>query len=277
MEIPRKILAVIDPSTDQQRALSRAAQIGKARSIPLHAYLGTYSHAGQRADDPEALRRAEVARHELWLASVVAPWREQGVEIDTEVEWTEDWREAMARAAARTDCGLIVKASNRRSDVRRRIFKTSDWTLLRTAQCPVLLVKSDAETFSGKVLAALDARADDEVHQRLNDAIVDYSKTVAAAQGVELHVVNAYDGSMRFVHPPDLAGRMGIPRAHAHVADGPPEKIIPGVAADIGAGLLVMGSVARSGVAGGVIGNTAEKILDQIDADILVIIAREPR
>lgn len=273
----RKIFCVIDPTTNNQRALTRAGYIAAGTGAAIHAYVCTYVHSDQPAEDREELRAAEIDRYQAWVERLVAPVRARSIDVTTEVDWQEDWRAALGPAAERVGADLIVKSSYRRSAPQRRLLKTSDWTLLRTAPCPVLLVKSEKPLSEGKVLVAVNLGAEDEVHQRLNDAVIAYGSAVASAAGVDLHAVNAYHGSDHFIHPPDLARRVGIPRANAHVGDAEPEELIAKVAEEIGAQLVVVGSVARRGLSGAVVGNTAERILDHVKADVVtVFVPREP-
>lgn len=97
------ILAVIDPTTDSQRALERALGVATSSGASVHAYLCCYSDA--RSDDFAALRRAEVARHEMWLNALAARYAAQGKTFSFEVEWSDDWRESVASAATRRNCG----------------------------------------------------------------------------------------------------------------------------------------------------------------------------
>ncbi|MDX2428746.1 MAG: universal stress protein [Xanthomonadales bacterium] len=50
-----------------------------------------------------------------------------------------------------------------------------------------------------------------------------------------------------------------------------PRKEIPALAKQIEADLIVMGTVARTGVPGFIIGNTAEAILGQIECSVLAL------
>ena len=47
--------------------------------------------------------------------------------------------------------------------------------------------------------------------------------------------------------------------------------MIPELAAKLEVGLIVMGTVSRTGVDGLLIGNTAEKILRQVDCSVLAV------
>ncbi len=60
-----------------------------------------------------------------------------------------------------------------------------------------------------------------------------------------------------------------------HVLKGIPKEEIPILAQKINAEILVMGTIARTGISGFFIGNTAESILMQIDCSILAIKPKE--
>jgi nucleotide-binding universal stress UspA family protein len=52
---------------------------------------------------------------------------------------------------------------------------------------------------------------------------------------------------------------------------GEPGHLIPKLAAKLEVGLIVMGTVSRTGVAGLFIGNTAERILRQVGCSVLTV------
>ena len=264
-----RIFTVIDPTTVNQLALKKSAEICEHTSASIHAYLCIFS--SHPTDNPEGLKLAELERHELWLDKIVQPFKDKGIEITSQVEWDPHWREAFHKAAEENGCDMIVKPTVRHSLPRRRFLRTSDWLLLRNAKCPVLLVKKEEENPSGKVLIAVNIAAEDEKHKTLNDQIIEHGHAIANAGNFELHAVNAYSGSIHFVHPPDLAKRVGIDRLNAHTSDGSPADVILEYAREINAELVVIGSVARHGVSELVFGNTSEDILDNLECQIMSI------
>lgn len=266
------IFCVIDPTTTEQRALKRAGQIAKQAKVALHVYVCVAGRENIPSEDRNDARAAQIARHEAWLRELVRPLQDEGLEVTIQVDSQEDWRAAIAPAARRVNADLIVKSSYRRSAIQRRLLKTSDWSLLRSADCPVLFVKTDRVTPMDKVLAAVNVAAEDADHQALNDMVINYATVVAKGTGAELHAVNAYSGSMSFVHPPDLAKRVGIERNRAHVGNAAPEALVAEVVAKLGAPLVVIGSLARKGISGAVVGNTAERILDELETDVIILI-----
>ncbi len=58
---------------------------------------------------------------------------------------------------------------------------------------------------------------------------------------------------------------------NVHMLKGAAAKMLPAFAIEKNVDLIVMGTVARSGAAGFVMGNTAERILDQIQCSVLAL------
>ena len=56
-----------------------------------------------------------------------------------------------------------------------------------------------------------------------------------------------------------------------HLVKGSPRKTIPAVARTVHADMVVMGTVARTGIPGFITGNTAEMILSQVESSVLAI------
>jgi nucleotide-binding universal stress UspA family protein len=62
-----------------------------------------------------------------------------------------------------------------------------------------------------------------------------------------------------------------IPRTRAHLVEGNPSREIPRVAGKLGAAIVVMGALSRSGLERLFIGNTAERVLGALNCDVLVV------
>jgi len=265
-----RILAVIDPTSDVQPALTRACITAKNTGAKVLAYACCFSSAS--VDDRPALERVEIARHAAWLQKIVDTESYADTDVAIQVEWNAAWRDAIAAAAAASNCELIVKATHWQSPTSRLLLKTSDWELMRKAKCPVLFLKHEKVKPQRRILMALNLAAGDDAHQRLNDDIIDVgNQIVSGREDMELHAVNAYSDSEHFVHPPDLAARAGVERSRAHCIEGAPGDVILECAAGLGAEMVILGTVARSGIAGATKGNTAERALDRLDADVLTI------
>jgi nucleotide-binding universal stress UspA family protein len=143
--------------------------------------------------------------------------------------------------------------------------------------------------------------------QALNRSIVGLAASVALADFAELHIVHAWgalgEQALRyraFMATPEheiqdyvektrrhhaarlealvqeVMSELGKEafdylRPHPRLIKGVPREAIPAAAVELGADLIVMGTVARTGVPGLIIGNTAETILGRIDSSVLAV------
>ena len=270
----KTLFTVIDPTTDTQYALERAKRIAKVSDAKIHAYLGL--SPTHDSHDPEALKRVELSRNTMWLENFLKDSRSEGFDIDSEVEWNEDWRSAIGAAAARVNSDLIVKSSHRRTVTRRLMMTSSDLALLETAHCPVQLVSSEVKSDLHKVLISVDTKREDEEYLKVFDAVVDFGRTVTSTnENGELHVVYAYSDSEDFEHVTDIAKRVGVDTDFVHVTGGDPEDAIAEVAKKIDAHLVIIGLSTRSTLSNRFFGNVVDGLLNNLEHDILVVVPRD--
>lgn len=95
--------------------------------------------------------------------------------------------------------------------------------------------------------------------------------------------IDAYVTTVKRVHTGWLRGLMDAAsgwvgesvaetvKLKTHLPQGDPEVEIPRLITEVEADLVIMGTVARTGVSGLVMGNTAETILDQITCSVLAV------
>jgi len=264
-------LAVIDPTRQDQWALRKAASMAKDRDdVEVYAMLCAWS--AKECADKDELKSVELRRNTLWLEEIVAPYADQGVGITPITVWNEDWREAICDTAREHDIDLVVK----RASGRQKSLASSDRQLIRTLKSALLLVKHDPSRDLRKILVAVDFNATEESHTALNEAIMELGCRIrGSSEELQLHSVSAYPESDKFVHAPDVAKKLGIDRAQAHVRRGNAAEVIPFFANEIDADLVIIGNVGRRGLSGITVGNTAEKILTDIRSDVLVIVREE--
>jgi len=56
-----------------------------------------------------------------------------------------------------------------------------------------------------------------------------------------------------------------------HMVAGDPRVVLPRMASQLNIGLIVMGTVARTGLSGLIMGNTAEDILRSVECSVLAV------
>ncbi|MEP5763256.1 MAG: universal stress protein [Halieaceae bacterium] len=260
-----KIMVILDPTQEQQPAYDRALESAHMTGARLHIYacLGN----GQQ----EEASPANTKRLQTLLEQSIDHANSQGVETTGELEWADDWRRQAVSAAARCSASMIFKTYVPHDEVQRQIRTTYDWTLLRLAPCPVLLVKNNRDWKHRRVLAAVYSDAVDEAHQKLNNQIVSFAQRFSDAYGSEAHIVSAYQDRNQIPAASDLAATCGVAEAFVHVGEGKPADVIRDTADQLDADLILIGTVGRSGIKGTVVGNTSERLLDRTRSDVLVL------
>jgi universal stress protein E len=272
MEI-NNILVVFDPTSDAQPALERAVVIAKnaPASTRLQLFSCIYTKLTKSEKESGEKKKLLAAQEEI-LSGVVAPLLEQGVQVVTSVEWKKNWYQAVVRASAQSKADAVIKASHKHSATQRLFKKTSDWTLIRECDIPVLLVKDEVGSGVRKALAAVDLRREGkDSYEKINENIFKFCERFVGTQDAEVHFVNAHKDLPSRPDRGSMIRACGVDGAYVHIKMGEPSKAIVETAKELNVNLVVIGNSTRSGLSAVVNNNTAEKIVDELECDLLAI------
>jgi len=297
------------PSTALERAVTLAennqAKLTLVAVTERVTSVNIAAESGAMTVEPQ---QALVDRVTQGLETLAAPYRERlavqvGVLIGT--SFLEIIREVL-----RGQHDLVIKIPEQQSWL-ARLLGSDDMHLLRKCPCPVWLIRPDEPSNYQRILAAVDVddahpAAELETRHALNRQTLEMALSLALSDFAELHVVHVWDaigeGAMRgaFMSKPEeeivayveqvrrhyadrldalmreVTDRVGVDamkylNPRVHLVKGFARRDIPVLAEQIKAELIVMGTVARTGIPGFVMGNTAETILNQIDCSVLAI------
>ena len=274
MAEPRKLFVVLDPTSMEQASLEWGEKIAldmkERQESHIHVYccINHKSVAAVPHGEFEEVEKATIGRVEEWVQRIVMHTRTLGVTVTTEVEWDSDWRNAIVAAAKRQKADVVIKNLTQHARLVRLVRDTADWQLLRDCECPVLLVKTGRLYGINKILVAVK-HTEDEAYREANAGIMDRAKNLADDLGASLHAVTCYESSDR----PDrqrFADSFSLDRNQVSAAMGAPAKVIASVADEVNADMLIIARVARAESAG-LLGDTARKVIDEIDTDVLVL------
>jgi len=262
----RKIFVVIDPRRLVQSALEKGEWLARRNGAELELYC---SVDPENAADAEAQSRL-IERTQSWIERLVEKTREEGVKLSVRVEANRDWREAIAAAAAASGADLVIKTASPRGPLRRRLMQTADWTLLRNCSLPILLASPTQVGLPKIVLAAVKVKPEERVYVQLNRRVIDLSHRIADLLNAELHAVTVYRGDGIFFDRQKFADECRLPRNRVHAVEGPSYEGIAQVAEQLGAGVVVVGSAPRP-ARGSILGATAERVIDEVPGDVVVL------
>ncbi len=272
-------------------ALARVVDLATRNSAKL-TLLGVVAEPTrlQRLFDRQHLIEQSVvaAEHELLekLTSVTAHVKRDQVEVIVEVG---DRGVAIIEHVLTGGHDLVVVNDSNASQA------PSVKRLLRKCPCPVWVIESTHHTVQ-RVLAAVNPHPDEA---DLNRLVLELASSMVAEFGGELHVGHAWEvygdssgdavfdstpaveldrlrDEVQKAHGDALAavladGRFAEAPWQVHLERGPAEDVIPQMVRTYRIDLLVMGTIARSGIDGIVIGNTAERILGEVRCSVLAV------
>lgn len=171
--------------------------------------------------------------------------------------------------------------------------------LLRKCPVPVWVMRTSLAR-RPRVLALVDPDPGDPVRDGLNDQVLELATSVAVREGAALHVGHAWtlfgEATLRSSPYVGLPGEVvdvmvdSVETAHAelletllerhrvrelggtlHLVAGEAGTALPRLAEHLDIGLIVMGTVARTGLSGLIVGNTAETILRSVRCSLLAV------
>jgi len=275
MQDIRSILVVIEPTLETRPAdslaLKRARLIAGVTGAHLHLLM-----CDKKLD------------HSRLLTELKDELLAEGFSASAQQDWDENLHHTIIKAQQAEGCGLVVKQHFPDNPLKKALLTPADWKLLRLCPAPVLMVKTSRPWSGGVILAAVDVGNSDGEHRALHFSIVDHGYDIAALAKAQLHVITAHPSPMLSAADPvyqlketiearyreqcqAFQTEFDIDDAHLHIAEGPADVLIPFTARKLDASVTVIGTVARTGISGALIGNTAEVVLDSLESDVLVL------
>jgi len=300
-----RILAVLDPTTEAQPALAKAATLARRAGATLELFICDFdpSLSGQPFFDTDKLRelREEFVTERLeYLEQAAEELRAEGLAVETHVHWDNPAYRGIVRRVEESSPDLVVKDTHYHTALRRTLFTNTDWSLIRTCPAPLLLAKAGDWPESPRIVAALDPGHLGDKPAALDHDILEWAGLVAARMGGEVHALHAFFPAAMLAATATLAGMpvasgmaateiietereriaavladvVGahqLPAGRVHLEQGAATEVLPRMAGQLGAALMVMGAVSRSRLQEVFLGSTAERVLDRIGCDVLVV------
>lgn len=297
----RSILVVIpDLFSDQQPVLTKAAAVARrtgARLTLFNPFMIPQPVTDVPLDDYEQVLNSAMRKRREVLQSLARKMRLSN-RTQCVVSWDYPTHEAIIREVLRSGPDLVITTSHRHGKLARWILSNTDWELIRSCPCPVWFSRSDSLPAKPRALVAIDPRHTHAKPARLDDRLLMAARTLTSQLGGGISIVHAFDAptpTARYAGTsalslrlranssgtdPALKARELVNRfAENHGVAAPDRFALPGDATEViantvrrtAADVLVMGAVSRRRLDKPVIGNTAEKVIDAVSCDVLVV------
>ncbi len=244
---------------------------------------------------PVDVQRLAIREYQARLKEFVAPLKQDGVRVSIKVlvgtPFLEIIRDVIAHGR-----DLVIMTAEGKGGLKQRLFGSTSLQLMRKCPCPVWVMKPARRQRFPRILAAVDTDPTAKTSESLNATILQLASSLAAHDKADLHVLHAwalpYENLMRGRGGYEetairacadseknrhrraleaLLARHTDGSATVHLVEGDADVVIPQFTRNRNVDLLVMGTVCRTGIPGFFIGNTAERILDQVDCSVLTV------
>jgi universal stress protein E len=299
----KQILCVIDPTEESQPALLRSAWLAQQSGASLALFVCYYNEylSGDRLFDSPSLQKA---RDEILsglakrLDDLAAPLRDSGLDVTTHAVWDHPLYEGIVRHAAASGADVVFKDTHHHSAISRAFLTNTDWNLIRSCAAPLWLVKPRDVAQAPRFVAAIDPMNEHDKPAALDDEILHTSKFIAEKVNGQVHAFHSYDPriavatatanayipvSLPFdeieqqMHEDhqkrfhEITSFHGIEDDKSHLVAGLTHEELPIVADELKAAVVVMGAVSRNRWKRLFIGATAERTLEHLPCDLLII------
>ena len=301
----KSILLIFDPESKTQAAIDHAKSLAKGNAAQVTIFsviknLPTDLSIAITAITPQELFALVIKERREQADALVDEMNKQGIKATAKVVSGTPFLEII-RQVLREKHDLVIIAAEGKGGLTERLFGSTSMHLMRKCPCPVWVVKPTHRKKYKNILAAVDTTNDfpDAQRDSLNPLILQLASSMAQMDKGELHVVQVWsvygEGYMsvrgglsdksinklrtlarqqyssqvdRLLADVDIEGVS----VHKHLPRSIDiSRAITSLAKNKEIDLLVMGTLCRSGVAGFLIGNTAEKVLNKVNCSVLTV------
>ncbi len=297
------VLAIVEMDNYPKRVVARAAWLAGLYDCELELLLSdptasflkdSFIVSTEVRDIADDIHQAQ----DRVLAEYADSARSEGIAVKTAISHERPVADAIVARALELEPRFVVKGTRYHTAAERATFAAADWQLIRSLEIPLWFVKPRDWSEEPLIVAAVDPTHGHDKPARLDQKIVEAGRSVASRCSGRLELVHSYqrmveigakamktfkplklsvdelDAKIRDEHHAALdafAKANGISADAVHQLPGRTEEVLPAFAHSHGASLVVMGAIARSGIKRRVIGNTAERSLDHLACDVLIV------
>jgi universal stress protein E len=244
---------------------------------------------------PKRLHEQIVRDRQAFLDGIVARVKEAGVDqVESMLGWGREFLE-VTREVLRNHHKLVA-TTFRRQGLRARMGCTCLMGLCRYAPSTVWMIQNRLKKPFKRLVVALEGDGGEIKCEGLNAKILKTAAVLAEHRNSELYIVHVLplhgskglNGKLTHTDLTEYVDELrhkieagcnallgdtglGLSKNRIHLLVGSPSAAISAFIQIKGIDLIVMGTHARIGLSGLLIGNTAEKVMAQVDCEVLVV------
>lgn len=296
----QKLLVNIDEQKEHLEMLEKAVKLsGTHGHLELFccAYQPFIKGAGVFNEEAEKRsRHAYMVQCEGRLDHLAERIRIDPQRIGTDIAWDDDGAHALLRKCERYGADLVIYPVELQSALLHHILAPEDWKVLRECPVPLLISRDRLWPAHPRIAVAIDPFHIRNEPASLDTKLMEMAGALATELDAELHVLHTYtmlpESAVFDEHQvtdfdylqkkvvTEHQQRMDSLLAPWSKMDGAPEvhllegelhHLVPQFCKEQQVDLLLMGSVPRGALERLLLGSSAERILDKVSCDLMVI------
>ncbi|AAX88497.1 universal stress protein E [Haemophilus influenzae 86-028NP] len=299
----KNILVVLNPSNEKQYALARAVRLVEEQKnetkVKITALLSVYDLSYEMSallssEERSEMHQQVIEKHRHVVQYYLDKYANPEIELQSHIVWNSNEADAINEEVENNNYDLVVKYTKDEEKLTSLIFTPIDWQLLRKCPIPVLMVRDGDWKHQRRILVAVNVSGEQEYQDEFNQELVETGISLAEnLNRGNVHLVAAYPSApinmaidlpefntsgyengirgQHLINMKALRQKFGIDEDHTHVREGFPEEVIPEVAKEIEAELVILGTVGRTGLSAALLGNTAEHVISKLSCNLLGI------
>jgi universal stress protein E len=298
MKTIKSLLVVIDPTVERDFVVDRARLIAKATNARVRIFINNSNSLSQHSYIYEGIDGAFFEtqsklfedHYQHMLADLADEFRADKIEIST--AFTEEHHlAAIIKQTNEFNPDLVLKSTHHHSAIERSLITNTDWRLIRKCPTPLLLVKPGSWSEAGSVVTAVDPLHAKAAQSKLDKVLLSTTELLAGKLKQTPCVFHSYYPFVSTIFPmggetkehldrirnqhsdklTELLTGYDIAEENIKLSEGEIMPMLVKYLDSVNANVLVIGALSRNVLERAIVGNTAEKILEDCPCDVLVI------
>lgn len=228
------------------------------------------------------------------LEDMAEPLRSNKLKVNCDVSWDWPLEEGIIRRTLKIKPFLVVKDTHYHSKLSRAILRNTDWGLIKNCPYPILFDKQIEKLEQPVIISCINPV--NEIEKDLDKDILSFGNMVATnlkgrhkifrackpitstffSLGEDTYSNSADEQNREIIkihrnRVEALADDYGVNHEDIIFVQGDAKKLLPDMAENYKADIVLMDSRTRSGLKQAFIGSTAEAVLDELDRNVLVL------
>lgn len=299
----KNLFVIVDPTVERDFVVERAKHVARLSNAAVKFYVNNSNSLTDRSYTYEGIGKEFFATQkklfqehfQRLLNDLVAEFMDEGIEASANFGESHNLAESIIARVQAEKPDLVLKSTHHHGALERALVTNTDWRLIRKCPAPLLLAKPDQWSSEGCIVTAVDPLHVKAEQARLDALLLRVSHELAHELDSPLRVFHSYFpfssslfplggesaehlSRIRHQHEEkvfELVKKFGISTDSVHLSQGELAPALTGYLEESNANMLVIGALSRNAVERAIVGNTAEKILENCPCDVLVL--KSPR